>query len=256
MEISKIKAFLERYPRLNKLVRAIYIPLATKFIAFRKYLRRNRLDKWWSKEGDSLGEGYWDSIGHPHRSFLVERIAAFSPISSVLEIGCASGPNLYLLAKRFPESEIMGIDIRPHAVQDGNEGFAREGITNVKLSVGRAEDLSQFKDKSVDVVFTDAILIYVRRAAILRVIKQMLRIPRKRTALVECHDFERQLGDRQGLGVFNRGLWIRDYMTLLKQFVPEEQIRVTKITKEVWPDDGWGKNGAVIEVTIAKEGSI
>lgn len=248
--MDKIKAFLEKYPRLYKVIRAVYIPLATKFIDFRQYLRRNRLDEWWAQRGGSWAEGYWGSTDHPHRSFLVERIAAFSPISSILEIGCASGPNLYLLAKRFPNSEIRGIEINPHAVEVGNEGFSREGIPNVKLSVGRAEDLNEFKDNSFDVIFTDAVLIYVKRDAIHGVIKEMLRIARKGLVFVEEHDFEQQLGDRQGLGVFTRGLWVRDYAALLKQFVPEGQFRITKITKDIWPDDGWGKHGAVIEVTI------
>jgi ubiquinone/menaquinone biosynthesis C-methylase UbiE len=249
--MDKIKAFLEKYPRLDKIVRKIYIPLAMKYIAFRQYLRRNRLGDWWAKRGNGWAEGNWNSRDHPHRSFLVERIAAFSPISSVLEIGCASGPNLYLLAKRFPQSEIRGIEINPQAVEVGSEGFAREGISNVKLSVGRAEDLCEFKDKSFDVVFTDAVLIYIKRSAICYIIKEMLRIARKGLVLVECHDFEQRTNDKRGLGFHTRGLWVRDYVALLKQFVPEEQIRVTKITKEIWPDDGWGEHGALIEVTIA-----
>ncbi|MDZ4230424.1 MAG: glycosyltransferase, partial [Dehalococcoidales bacterium] len=143
-----------------------------------------------------------------------------------------------------------------HAIQAGKEGFASEGMTNVQLSVGRAEDLSQFKDRSFDVVFTDAVLIYVKRGDIQRVIKEMMRIVRGGIVLVECHDFEHQPGDRQGLGVFKRGLWVRDYTTLLKQFVPENQINITKLTKEVWPPDGWGRNGALIEVTLQSSSSI
>lgn len=257
MKMDKIKAFLERYPRINKIVRKIYIPLAMKYISFRQYLRSNRLgDLWAQRGGDGWAEGVWNSRDHPHRSFLVERIAAFSPISSVLEIGSSSGPNLYLLAKRFPHSEIRGIEINPHAVEVGNEGFSREGISNVKLSVGRAEDLSEFKDKSFDVILTDAVLMYIKRGAIQGVIKEMLRIARKGLVLIESHDFKHQLDDRRGLGqVYTRALpfplWVRDYVALLKQFVPEEQIRVTKFTKDVWLEEGWGENGGLIEVTIA-----
>lgn len=251
-QMDKIKAFLEKHPWIDKVVRKIYIPLATKYIDFRQYLRRNRFDEWWSERGNGWAEGNWNSRGHPHRSYLVERIAAFSPITSLLEIGSASGPNLYLLAKRFPDSEIRGVEINPHAVEVGNEGFSREGISNVKLSAGRAEDLSEFKDNSFDVVFTDATLIYVKRGAIYGVIKEMLRIARKGLVFVECHDFEQRPDDRLGLGVYTRGLWVRDYVTLLKQFVSEEQIHVTKITTDIWPDEGWGKHGAVIEVTVSR----
>ncbi len=248
--MNRIKAFLEKYPLLNKIVRKVYIPPATKYVSFRQYLRRNRLDKWWVQRRGGWAEGLWNTRDHPSRSYLVERIAAFSPISSILEIGCASGPNLYLLAKRFPDSEVRGIEINPHAIDVGNEEFAREGITNVKLSVGRAENLSQFKDKSFDVILTDAVLIYIKRGAIRGVIKEMLRIARKGLVLIESHDSEKRLNDRHGLGVFRRGIWVRDYVALLSQFVPDEQIRVTKPTGDVWPEEGWGKDGYLIEVTI------
>jgi ubiquinone/menaquinone biosynthesis C-methylase UbiE len=106
-------------------------------------------------------ESYWKSRNHPHRIFLAERIGRFSPIRSILEIGCASGPNLYNIAKKFPTAEVRGIDINPLAVQKGNEWFRQEGISNVKLEVGKAQELTQFADKSFDVVFTDAVLIYI-----------------------------------------------------------------------------------------------
>jgi tRNA G46 methylase TrmB len=50
-------------------------------------------------------ENYWKSRDHPHRAFLVERICKFSPMHSILEIGCASGPNLYNIARKFPEAD-------------------------------------------------------------------------------------------------------------------------------------------------------
>jgi len=39
---------------------------------------------------------------------------------------------------------------------------------------------------------------------------------------------------------------------LLKQFVPEEKIRVTKITEEMWPDENWKRLGGVIEVIVER----
>jgi len=73
------------------------------------------------EEGDAWIEGYWRTRYHPHRTFLVDRIGKFSPIHSVLEIGSACGPNLYQIAKKFPDAQVKGIDINPIAVQLGNE---------------------------------------------------------------------------------------------------------------------------------------
>ena len=143
-------------------------------------------------------------------------------------------PNLCLLAKKLPDAEIRGIDINTIAVQKGNEWLAQEGISNVKLLAGKADELDQFQDKSFDVVFTDAVLIYIGPDKIKEIMKEAIRIARRALILVEWHCFESQK-DPHGLGVFYLGCWKRDYVALLKQFVSEEQIHVTKTPEDVWP---------------------
>ena len=208
---------------------------------------RERSD--WGKERGDWIKGYRDSLNHSHRSFLVEIISRFNP-SSILEIGCNCGPNLYLLAKRFPDAEIIGIDINPMAVEKGNEWLTQEGILNVRLSVGKADELDQFQDKSFDIIFTDAVLIYIGPDKIGEVMKNAIRITRQALILMEWHSFKPQRKDPYGLGVYEQGNWKRDYVSLLKQFVSEEKIRATKIPEEVWPDENWKRWGGVIEVIL------
>lgn len=208
----------------------------------------------WGKESNDWIKSYQDSQNHPHRPFLVETISKFNP-SSILEIGCNCGPNLYLLAKKFPDAKIRGIDINPLAAQKGNEWLAEESISNVKLLESKADELGQFQDKSFDAVFTDAVLIYIGPDKIKEVIGEMLRITRKALILMEWHSFEPERKDPYGLGIYYLDCWKRDYIALLKQFVSEEQIRVTKIPGDVWPDKNWKEVGAVIEVLCDKGGS-
>lgn len=201
-------------------------------------------------EDDEWVMSYWHSRNRSHRAFLLEKIAAFSP-TSILEIGCNCGPNLYLIAKRLPNAEIRGIDINPRAIQKGNELFAQEGISNVRLSVGKADELGQFQDKSFDVVFTSSLLMYIGPDKIKQLIKEMVRITRQALILMERHCFQPQRKDRNGLGVYRYGSWERDYVALFRQFVP--QIHVTKIPEDVWPDDArWKEVGAVIEVVVGQ----
>ncbi len=250
--MEKIKQFLERWPVLDRIVRRIYLPLAYRYLGFRRHLNRNRLGELWAKgyyHQDKTAAQIRETLNQPHRSFLVSRVASASPVTSILEIGCDIGLNLYLLAQEFPNAEIRGVDINPQVVKMGNDWLAAEGISNVKLSVGRAEALGEFRDKSFDVVFTDAVLIYVNQDTIYGVIKDMVRITRKGLIFVEYHDFARQLNDRQGLGVFTAGYWVRDYVALLKQFVPAEQIRVTRLG-DLWPGGNWGKYGVIVEATL------
>jgi SAM-dependent methyltransferase len=218
-------------------------------------------------DGEDWIEGYWKSYNHPHRSFLVEEMSKFSPINNVLEIGCASGPNLYAIAKRFPEAQLRGIDINPLAVQRGNEWFREECIANVKLEVGEAQELEHFEDREFDIVLTDAVLIYITPDEIEQVIKEMLRISRI-LMLNEWHVFNKRLAflwnaycyfrlgprtvsylfrPKASLGL-NVGHWARDYVGLFQEFVPKEKVHIIRLPKGLWDDKGWQTWGALIEV--------
>jgi len=237
-------------------------------------------DKDWATrhldDGEGWIESYWKSRDHPHRVFLVERICRFSPIHSILEIGCASGANLYHIAKKLPNAEVRGIDINPMAVRKGSEWFKDEGICNVKLEVGKAQELSRFADKSFDVVFTDAVLIYISPYEIKQVVREMLRIGRV-VVLNEWHSFNKWLAlllnmyycsrlkikgylssqksktpscslkpKSASLGYFI-GHWVRDYKSLLEELVPKEKICIIKLPKELWNDRNWQRWGAIVE---------
>jgi len=261
---EQLKRLLRKWPVLCNLVAEIYANLSLYIIAERIVGTRAREREWatrhgrkgndWNNEGytgkDEWVLSYWDSRNHGHRRFLLERIADFSPISSILEIGCNCGPNLYIMTQKFPGIEIQGIDINPVAIQKGKELFASEGISNVKLSVGKAGELRQFQDKSFDIVLTDAVLIYIGRDKIQGIIKEMVRVAVKGLVLVEQHTFKPSNKDRHGLGIRHCGLWQRDYAALLKQFVTEEQIRITKITEDMWADPEWKETGAIIEIAL------
>jgi predicted O-methyltransferase YrrM len=205
-------------------------------------------EKHWARR--QIAEGYWGNRDHPSKYFLTERIAAFAPIDSILEVGCASGPSLYLPAKKFPRAKIVGIDVNAEAVQYGNKRFGKEGISNVKLMVGKADELGEFQNGAFDIVFTNALLIYVGPDKIKEVIKEMIRITNKALVLMELHCFGANAKDPSGMGVYQGDNWLRDYASLLKQFVSAERVRVTRIPEGVWPVKPWNQWGAVIEVIL------
>jgi SAM-dependent methyltransferase len=193
-------------------------------------------------------EGYIRSFSHPHRQLLIDRIAANMPFSSVLEVGCATGPNLYSLAKRFPDAHYVGVDINPEAIKQGKRFFKQQGVCNVSLLVGKADKLQRFPDKSFDIVFTDAVLMYVGPDKIGKVAEEIQRIARKTIILVEHHSKQ-----ESSLGSYIEKWWIRNYTRLFKPF--SHQIRVMKIPPETWGGN-WGKFGYIIEVTLPAEAAI
>ena len=212
--------------------------------------RHLKKDSDWNYEHGVLKDdewvaGYWESRHHQHRPLLIQKLYKYNPFNGLLEIGCNCGPNLYLLAKAMPEVKMQGIDINPRAIQKGRELLAAADINNVNLTIGRADELAQFADKSFDVVFTDAVLIYIGPDKIEKVIKEMLRLSRLAPILLEQHD-----PDASIKGEYRHGKWIRNYIGLMKQFVPEKNIKITRLTAEQWEDRDWQTMGAIIEVRL------
>lgn len=62
----------------------------------------------------------------------------------ILDIGSGEGANLSFLAKEFPESEFLGVDINKMLVKKGNQLFKKMGQENCSLEVG---DLYALKTK-------------------------------------------------------------------------------------------------------------
>ena len=266
---KRLTHLLKKFPRLYSLVAKVYAYGALKFRYLEERLLGTKLaEREWATrhlqrgndwndakhlgDNDDWLKSSWDSRDHSHRPFLLEHISKFSPVSSILEIGANCGPNLYLLAKKFPDARIVGIDINPRAVQKGNEWFAEEGIKNVRLFVGKAYELRQFEDKSFDIIFTDAVLIYIAPDKIRKVIKDMLRIASKAVILFEWHSFHHASNPS---GTYVRH-WMRDYAALLNEFVPEKNIHITKMPEELWPDKYWQKYGGVVEVDLETIDSV
>lgn len=202
----------------------------------------------WNEKDPDWVKGYWASTEHPHRAYLVETIADLNP-ASVLEIGCNCGPNLRMLARKLPDCRLTGIDINNEAVEKGNEWLRIEGIPNIHLMVGRADDLSTFSDDSFDVVFTDALLIYIGPDKINSVIREMVRVTRKKIVLFEWQKNNSDCFDTLGIRhyILRRGLWAWNYQGKLKQFNKVNQISFKKIPSGMWSDPYWEKYGALIQ---------
>lgn len=182
-----------------------------------------------------------DSVRHPHRKVLIDVISKYAPFRSILEIGCASGPNLYLIAGEFPEAKIYGIDISWKAVKTGSGFFKSKGIKSVFLKQGGIEKLKEFEDKSIDIIFSDATLIYLGPSEISFAIKEMARIGKK--AIILCEQ-----NSNTGKSFYN-DRWIHDYEALFKEMSLFKSIKITKLPAGIWSGD-WATMGAIIKVLL------
>jgi len=240
--LNKMKSLLKKSPGLYSFVQKAYY--GTRRVIETHILGTRLQEKLWGSRNQQSAEEYWKSVGHPHRQLLLEKISAYRPLSAILEIGCNSGPNLHLLADRFPEAKLYGVEINVCAVEEGKKRFAELGINNVVLSAHKADDLIDFQAESMDVVFSDAVLIYIGPDKINKVIREMLKIGRKAVILNEWH-FENQRY------FYYNGHWVYNFRLLLEKHLPPEKIAISKIPKNIWSGAGWEEYGAIIEIKLS-----
>lgn len=179
------------------------------------------------------------SYSHTHRDQLVKSLEKLEPFKKILEIGCASGPNLYRVALKYPEAQIWGIDISSSAIKTGVKFFKHKGLNLVNLEIGKADDLSRFEDKSFDIVISDAVLIYLGPEKITSAISEMARVARKGIVLIEQHTENKES--------IYQGRWIHNYSNLFKQMAPHASLTIEEMANVEWTDH-WIKYGKIISL--------
>lgn len=243
--MEKIKKILRQFPRTYTLLHKIYYGIL--FAAERSFLGTTIHKIRWRRKKDCSLEELMRTVQHPHRPYLVQQLEKWHPFGSALEIGCNAGPNLMLLAKRFPNASFSGVDINRLYIKVGKEGMMKEGLKNVSLAVGSADDLSLFKDQSIDVTFTDATLMYIGPDKIAHTLREMRRVTRKALVFNEWHFDAKD----QNYSVWYYLHWVHDFRSLLQQIVPLEKITVTKLPGHLWGKDGWQEYGTLLEVNLS-----
>jgi len=131
---------------------------------------------------------------------------------SLLEIGCNCGPNLMNIIERFPQSEVVGIDINSGAIEMAR-GLLPPRV--IDLVVKPADDIP-FSNKSTDVVLTYNLLKYIGNDKIDKVMSEIKRVVRNNIVFFEPHCDDKWTIRKQNFR--NRDQCIRDYKKLLEKY--------------------------------------
>jgi malonyl-CoA O-methyltransferase len=123
--------------------------LDPRYLLSRSAIRRNF-------ERAASGFAAADFVHTVTRQGLFERLEAMliKP-RQVLDLGCATGKALPLLAKRFPKARIIGVDQSRGMLREARKG--RRWLSRIELVQCDARELP-FSDHSVDVVFSNLLL--------------------------------------------------------------------------------------------------
>lgn len=174
----------------------------------------------------------------PHRTRLAEIIETLSA-RSVLEIGCADGANLSVLASRMPSCALSAVDLNAHALHLAARRVNEIGGTLGETHVATAEHLP-LGDYSVDVALSDAVFMYLTPAAVSRAIKEMHRVSQHAMII---HSFA---DDGLLRSELREGNWIHPIARMLTEDVPHALLRREKSPLR---SGQWGNYGTIYEVT-------
>ena len=157
-----------------------------------------------------------------HRELLIETVERYFPFESILDVGCATGPDLALIEMVMPTTRRMGFDLDPKNINEAKNKI------NAELRQGDLrEELKEIPDKSFDVVFSNGVIMYTSP----KYAKEMLRIAKKGVILSERDPGQEE--DRK----------ISNYIKTLGKKIFE-----TRITEEI--RDSWKTDGYIYEIVV------
>jgi ubiquinone/menaquinone biosynthesis C-methylase UbiE len=108
------------------------------------------------------------------------------PISAaarVLDAGCGSGSMARLIARSFPQVEVVGLDLRQQYLDFAQAQARAENIPNVHFRCGDIFDLP-FADGSFDIVWTKYVLQWVKLPK--KALAEIKRVTRPGGTVVSC----------------------------------------------------------------------
>lgn len=199
----------------------------------------NKHKKYWTERKIDWKTSYLDTWDHPHRQLLVWILKTI-PFYSLWEVGCGPGANLKKIVQEIPNKQLGGSDVNPEAIELAQKTF-KGGLFHVESG----ENLLM-SDNSVDVILSDACLIYVDPTKIKKYLNEYKRVARSHIVLCELH--EKNLWKRFTYWL-KTGYFMYDYKKLLDK-LGYWDIRLTKIPKEFWPGTPWEQHGYIITAKI------
>lgn len=195
---------------------------------------------YWKNRNINWKTSYFDTWQHPHRKLIVEALG-HTYGSSLLEVGCGAAANLYAARQQFPGVEVGGVDISAEAIAE-----AKRQIPDGLFDVQSADSLF-FADNSVDVILSDACLIYIEPKLIKKTLSGFKKVARKNIVLCEFHS-ENPI--KRALLRYKTGYFAHNYRKLLSE-LGFYDIEITKIPKEAWPGTPWEEWGYIIQARIS-----
>lgn len=114
----------------------------------------NQLDLFYSKAKDHQINHQCGGVPYQQGQLLLALTKHFKP-EKVLEIGTGVGYSAFCMSLGYAESQIISIDKDPIHLKLAQENWETENINNIKILLGKVEDLLPTLTDSFDLIFFD-----------------------------------------------------------------------------------------------------
>ena len=189
------------------------------------------------------------------RGTLIRLVSEEFPFNSLLEAGCGVGQNLTLISRLIPSIRLTGADLSSKALTEARENLKNSPCKSITLVESDLTAMSEFKNKSFDIVIVSAVLLYIAGDEIEKVVSELLRVTSRKLFILEQHQ-ENPGFVNQHQGVFVprpgqlSGYWLRDYKKLLERFVSNDRIEIIDVKKPKWEGEKWLQYAKVIITNV------
>ena len=155
-------------------------------------------------------------------------------------IGAGAGANLRRIIEEIPGRQLGGSDVNEEAVK-----FMEKTFVGGMFHVESGDDILM-SDKSIDIVLSDMVLIYVSPLKIREYLKEMKRVTRNNIILCEFHS--ESLWKRI-MAYLKTGYFVHDYKKLLRK-AGFYEVYTQHIPKEYWDADNNSEFRTIIMASV------
>jgi ubiquinone/menaquinone biosynthesis C-methylase UbiE len=165
-----------------------------------------------------------------NRHKLIEFINKLNQ-NKILEIGCSSGDNLFLLEEKKKYEILEGIDISNYCINEGKK-ILKGYNSNVILKQGNAAK-PNYKNRSFDIVFISGVAMDLTDKDLISTVTECLRISNKYFIL---HTSNYKLDPSLNIkskAVSYKNHFLRDYHLFFKENFEKYPIEVLKLKEDI-----------------------
>jgi 2-polyprenyl-3-methyl-5-hydroxy-6-metoxy-1,4-benzoquinol methylase len=105
---------------------------------------------------------------------------------SILDVGCGGGEFAIQLAKKFPGTQITGIDISQQAIEVANKHLQKASLTNIKFIASSSPQLS-FNLNSFDIVTSTLVCHHLNDDQLIDFLKKSYQIAKQGIIINDLH---------------------------------------------------------------------